>query len=60
MAKNLCKEQQISFGNSKKYSDLVNIFCKISAYKDPTVERKSRKVKKLLIFFTEISCIGFN
>ena len=31
---------------------MVNIFCEISASKDPTFRRKSRLVKKFLIVFT--------
>ena len=38
---------------------IVNISWEISAKKDPIVQRKSRLVKTLLVFFTEISGIGF-
>ena len=44
MAQKLCKEQQISSGNSTKYSDFID-------GEDPSVKRKSRLVKTIADIF---------
>ena len=62
MAEKLCKEQQISFGNSTKYSDFIDGKYILLNYrlKGPYCSKKiASSKKKLVIFFTEISAIGF-